>query len=283
MTSNSFGYQYQYYYFSPQKVKSHKSTYLKYVRPQLRSIVQEYYVVIKKLVPDESELINIKKNTKDIKDSWEKGKHQCFEEGIKKCEALLIKIKKSSISLEKKVATFRFSKIKYNNDQKMLDRLLSLSGWFNKLSSHIYLLQHKLDNRIIDEYDPKAFQYEEIERKSITKLLSEMNFYADAIVIEFMPKEYKAIFEGLQNGMISEIENKILPTHNQKYLINSLGNINMSWSSFHMQLERGNLDIPFNILGIIDTMRRRWNSILKLYMKNETFIPKDKVQKPTLR
>ncbi len=207
-----------------------------------------------------------------MKRTWKVGKAQC--ESPELCEKLLSSLRKNALDLEKKISLFQKNKLtgKEVKSRHIISRLLSVSEYIDSLSLKNYRLIHKLENRIIDGIDKDAVRHEKFDKISITNLLKEMAFHAEYIMLGLVNEKFNSLFQELWSSFMNPIEDYILTKGNQDYLEKNLGDLNLGWSSFHMHMERGNLNVPNNILMTITIMRQRWNSILKMYLKNTEFI-----------
>ncbi|MCK5882699.1 MAG: hypothetical protein KAG61_03340 [Bacteriovoracaceae bacterium] len=263
---------YPYFHYDQKKINLRQSSFTRYVLPQLRSINQEFYSILKKVEPLVQEIILIKKNVSTMKRSWEVGKESCAMSS--NCDKLLSQLRKRSLNLERKIFLFQKNKLtgKVVKSRHVVSRFLSVSESIDGVSLRNFRLLHKLENSIIDGIDQDLLHHERFDKFSITNLLKEMAFYAEDMMIGVVGDKYRPLFEQLWCSFVNPIEDHVLTRGNQKYLIRNLGDLNMGWSAFHMQMERGNLNVPNNIIVTINVMRQRWNSVLKMYLKHTEFL-----------
>lgn len=269
---------YQYFYFDQKKINLSKSSFTRYVLPQLRSINQEFYSILKKVEPLVQEVVTIKKNVSIMKRSWEVGRGQCKVNS--NCDELLTRLRKKSRQLEKRLSLFQKNKLtgKAVRNRHVVSRLLSVSEAIDGVSLKNYRLLHKLENKIIDGIDKDTLVQERFDKSSITNLLKGMAFHAENMMIGLVSDKYRHLFEELWSSFMNPIEDHVLTRGNQKYLKRNIADLNMGWSAFHMQMERGNLNVPSNILSTISIMRQRWNSVLKMYLKHTEFLDTKKIK-----
>lgn len=286
LTASNTGWGYQYYYFHTKELDLSNASFNQYVLPQLRTINQEFYNLLKRSFPLQNEVISIKKHIASMQETWEVGSQRCLkQEPHSQCDQLLIKLKKDSRELEQLVSTFQKNKLNSKDiihDRSVVDRVLGISEFIDQVTLTNYLLQHKLENRIIDQSSVDALKRDHFSKHSIQNLLNNLGFYSQILIIDLIDKDYRDLYESLWENFVKPIELQVIPSANQKYLINNLDKLNIGWSSFHHKMERGNLNVAPSTLNSISTMRTRWNEILKLYLKNTTFFPSDKIKSPTM-
>ena len=119
---------YPYFHFDAKKVKLSRDSYRRYIRPQIRSIVQEFYFILKKLDPYNHDIIELNNNVKRLRSDWNKFENQCHSE-IEFCKSLLSKIKKTISYLDNKVAAIQGSLAK-NKINKIITSLNALTNIF---------------------------------------------------------------------------------------------------------------------------------------------------------
>lgn len=277
---------YQYYYFNAKEIDLTNATFNHYILPQLRTIDQEFYSLLKKSFPLQNEVIPIKKHISGMIETWNVGSANCLKNSdIGTCDLLLQHLKRDSRQLEEMVFVFQKNKLNSKDiahDRKIVDRVLGISEFIDQITLTNYLLQHKLENRIIEQNSPQTLRRDASSKNSISNLLHTLEFYTQTLIIDLIEFEYRDLYESLWENFIKPIETHVISTGNQEYLINNLDKLNIGWSSFHHKMERGNLNVSTSLLNSIATMRSRWNEILKLYLKNTNFIPASKIKSPTL-
>ena len=76
-----------------------------------------------------------------------------------------------------------------------------------------------------------------------------------------------SILSALSNAnkiVSNKIESRMIESYSPDWFILELGGLNTTWNTFHMNLEKGEAQLPDGVLSTVKMMHNRWNSILKL-------------------
>ena len=279
-------YAYQYYYFSPEKVELSQASFNQYVLPQLRVINQEFYGLLRKSFPLQDEVIPLHSQISSMQEDWEINSKKCLEYSPQtSCQSMIRLLRQQAKSLEQMVVSFQRTKLNSSdvkNDKAVVDRILAISEFIDRVTMTNYQLLSKLESVNTITWTAKKIEQDKFEKKPIVNLLSTLNFYSQAVIIELIDKDFRSLYESLWVNFIKPIELQILPTANNRYLLHNLDSMNLGWSSFHHKMERGNLYVAPATLSVISTMRNRWNEVLRQYIRNKDFIPDNKIRPATL-
>ena len=104
-------------------------------------------------------------------------------------------------------------------------------------------------------------------KKNMNQLILRIMSHTHMIITAFVPPIFKSEFDFVWENYITKLEKYIIRDKNKKYLIRHLGELNISWNSFHMKLAKGNLNFPKRLLKIISIQHNRWNTILKVILR----------------
>ncbi len=280
-------YAYQFYYFKPEGITLSKPSFNQIVLPQLRVITQEYYSLLKRSFPLQPEILTIREQILSMQSSWQANRRRCLESPPNStCREMIKILARQAKSLEVIVANFQRNKLNSKDvahDKAVVDRILSISEFIDRITLTNYTLLSKLDDQRKERWTVEQIKNDSLDSKPIANLISSLNFYSQTLMIDMIEKDYRVLYESVWDNYIRPIEQHILPEANQEYLINNLDKLNLGWSSFHHKMERGNLSVDPSILNTISTMRNRWNEVVRQYIRNNDFMPSNKVKPTTLR
>lgn len=272
---------YQYYYFDAKKIKTSKESFYRYIRPQIRNIVLEYYHILKKVSPVPNNpilgnLININKQILALNVDWNKWIKKC-EKVTPECYTLLKKFYSNSRKLDYNILSQQGQKLEMNVKDSKIDNLLNLSHSLDRLSNLNYRNLHRVEEMLI--VANTSYYWRGANKRRFNHQLYEMQLIAETILTCILDDEYINEFEFLWSNFIKYMEIYVIIGRNQNYLVNNLASFNLAWNSFHMKMTKGNVSTPVGFVTTIKLMHNRWNSILKMYLKNTIFLERNGRQK----
>ena len=245
---------YPYFHFNAKNIRISKDSYSRYIRPQIRSIVQEFYFVLKKLDPLSHDFIDLKNRVSKFKADWKKWSLQC-KPRITECKKSLEDLNRLIAKIDRKVLMLQGSigrkknEVRKNNAQE----LLLFSQSLDNISNLIYKARNQL--RI------KNF-------KQITPLFHKISITTEMLITKRLNKSYQRDFDFLWVNYIRIMENNILDKKDYRFFLSKLEDLNLSWNTFHMKLMKSKDEIPRNVNTTIKIMHNRWNSILKMILNS---------------
>lgn len=253
------------YHFSELDKNISADQFRRYVIPQLKSMANEYYLLIKKIEPLSSEIIDIKRTYSSLSDQWTVWKSRCLGGGDN-CNNLLHQVYKEFKGIEKHISAF--SGVLPQLDTKrpaMVDTVLSMHSEFNELvlldTKILRALEEMLITMDTPYWTPGPLANEIDLALHRANLISSMNF------TRMIPKEIADDFEFVWNSFINPIEKRVIQTNDDTFLMKRLETFNNNWNAFHMKIAKSNKDVDRGLIQIVETMHTRWNNVLKVIMK----------------
>ncbi len=256
---------YQYYKFDVQKVKVSDSSYRRYIIPQLKSLLKEYYHILEKVDPLQKEVLKIKAQTIAMRSRWEVTKELCLEIS-EECTKGLREIYHLSRSLDKNLSTYLNEDMSFPTESEKVDSTLKLHGSLDKLFNLNYKNLHAMEEYLITFGTP-LFPYNKIH-KNLGQNLHAMNLTCELAMTGKLIPEIQEEFDFVWNHFFKTIEEHLLSHKGQIYFLKRLGELNMAWNSFSMKMTKGNLKVPPEVSNIVKLMHNRWNSILKIVLRH---------------
>ena len=90
------------------------------------------------------------------------------------------------------------------------------------------------------------------------------NIVINFVFIDLIPETLQDTFEALLVHFIAPLEERMINKYSPDWFILELGKLNLTWNTYHMNLEKGSKEFPEQYIKIVKLMHNRWNSILKL-------------------
>ena len=94
------------YHFNSLDSRISSDSFRRYVTPQLKSMASEYYLLIKKVEPLSSDMIEVKKSYEKLSIRWDDWKSKCLTGG-ESCSKELRKIYQEFVGVEENVGNLR--------------------------------------------------------------------------------------------------------------------------------------------------------------------------------
>lgn len=253
---------YPYLNFDTSKLQLSPYTYRRYVAPQLRSMKKDFYYIVKRIAYNSQDFINLRENALKLNLSFESAYSKC-NKNQKLCFEELENITGRVQAIERNIKTLREDFIKlpkkefYKIDEyiTLLSNLDQIDEYNTRIESYIQLL-HLTDKTNFMIYAPRIDQY-----RSYVKQI--YNLSNDALIY-VLPLALKPSFDQFIDKFLSPVEQYMIPQLNKDWFFGRLGDLNMQWNVFHMDLEKGQTGFPKEYVRNVKVMHRRWNSILKL-------------------
>lgn len=259
---------YPYYRFKDLNIKLRKPRYNRYIRPQLRNIVSDYYHLMKKVEPAETELISIRNRTQKMNDIWNEWTKKCVKSYQDNCLGLLRKLYKEARELDTTILTFQNQRLRLKNfgEKTILDTVLHLTNSLDKISNLNYTILHFIEETLMT--NETNYHAASLARGKFTTLLHQMLVSSELIMPALISHQFRPVFDKVWYSFIKRLERQILHEDNPDFLLEYLGDLNMAWNDFHMKVAKSEIKLSKNELQVVQIMHNRWNSVLKVFLRN---------------
>ena len=258
---------YQFYSYHIDKINVPNSMFVRYINPQIRSIMQGYYHALKKLHPMNEELISSKNVILSFFIDWNRWKKECTVITIE-CKESLNKIHKMSKTIENKMLKIQNSihtQFK-KQDPFEFDSIIQITNQLDKISNLNYKILHVIENiQIISQDVDMSYN---LKNESISTSINEMKIISERIITELLPRKIKLVYLNFWNFFIKHLEEFIIYKRKKTFFLQKLGELNFAWNNFSMKISKQIIVLPQNISNQTIIMHHRWNSILKIIFKN---------------
>lgn len=257
--------QYSFYAIKKSDIKMSNESFRRYARPQLKSIINEYFHVLKKVSPESSPIISLRRNLYQLYLESVELTKSCDQVELKENEKCETQIKDFSRKLklyESKLYT------ELSNFKIITDRIDD-SIAFHSLMKNLVLSNAQV-NHYYDEF--KMLRGTDFQRYSkmpfqIEKIIYDSMEIVDLRIHTLVPFKYRVEFDNVWSSFVKVLEQRILTPNDKNYLLENLERLNIDWNSFHKNMTKGNYDIPLTKVKVTNIMHNRWNSVLKLILR----------------
>jgi hypothetical protein len=258
---------YPYYRFDKLKLDLSMPSYKRYVRPQLKGIISDFFHIMKRMESAEQDLISIRLKSQNMNDLWDSWSSQCGKNISEQCHNYLISLYIESRELDKVILNFQNQRLRIKNfaKSKILDTVLNLTRAIDKISSINYMILHFTEESLMT--NTTSYQVSNVKKEKVTLLLQQMLVSSELILSALISPFFRKEFDQVWYGFIKPLERQIISAQNIKYLLTHLGDLNMSWNAFHMQVAKSEKRMNKAELQIVQIMHNRWNSILKVLLR----------------
>ncbi|OFZ24634.1 MAG: hypothetical protein A2381_07285 [Bdellovibrionales bacterium RIFOXYB1_FULL_37_110] len=241
----------------------------RYIKPQLKAMVSEYYQTLATLHPLNPQLIKLKELAQKASIEWKNWNKHC-NTWNESCVQDLKKIKKIQRDLEVQTTSLQkqiFDRSFFLN-QFFTDSLFLLSSDLDELSILNYKTIDAMDMISILAIDSK------LPLQSKTDLIEDninmMQLLSEKILTELLPKTLKRQYFELWFFFVKDLERYLTSNNSDTFFLNRLEYFNQNWNSFHMLLSKHIVQAPQSTLNTLSIMHNRWNSVLKIILKNSS-------------
>lgn len=224
------------------------------ILPSIKKLVDDYYVLLVKLDPLNKEIILLKENISALKKKWQGFTELCFK-NKEKCNEVFLDLKNDFIKENQRILKIENDfKLSPKMGKKLNDSRVILSKTLSSISdnSHRALVSLNL------------FRFQRKEFYEITDLLKDMKLNLNILTTSFLEEEYQDNFYFIYSNFFKMLENDIIEKSNLELFKRELENLNISWNSFNMKVPKWRNSLPPDSLALLDSMHKRWNSILRL-------------------
>ncbi|WP_044557239.1 hypothetical protein [Halobacteriovorax marinus] len=257
--------QYSFYAIKKSDIRMSNESFRRYAKPQIRSIINEYFHVLKKVSPESAPIISLRRNLRQLYLESAELTKECDPRDTTPKENCVTQINDFSRKL-KLYESELYSQIE---DFKILPKRINDSLIYKNLMDELVLSNSKVNSHF-DEF--KMLRATDFQRYSSSPSQIEGLLYNSLELLDLkinilIPFKYRVEFDNVWSAYIKVLEQRVLTPSDKEYLLAHLERLNIDWNSFHKNMTKGNYDIPLPKVKVTNIMHNRWNSILKLILR----------------
>ena len=243
--------------------------YARYIRPQLKAIVSDYYSLLRELHPIFASVADLKLGLAQVSNDALYWDINCKTNSDDNCHQFLKQVHRNLVGLELLILKLKKTPYLFNEVDSMpldVDALLMVDNYANQMYGSTIQLINWLEIMLLSYQTghSKKISDQMINLKSTVHSLN-INF--DFITFQGTSGKFRDNFKFVYMNFIREIEQKILANDKKDLLQSNLETLNISWNTFHMKMTKSNLPTPNKTQNAIKNLHNRWNSILKVVIE----------------
>lgn len=255
------------FHFHEGPLQLNDEMFRRYGIPQLRSLMNEYFHLIRQLSPDASELISLREQVQRYHNDVQEWRTHCQLKG-QVCPSQIRELTRQARSIDQLILRHLENNLKFSQaqNQDLVESLLWLESTLSQVSRLNYEVQHAFeqilsigDTRLAAEA-PRFFPDLHLQVHEMLAL-SEVSFTA------LLPHGLKDDFHSLWISVIKPIEQRIILPRDKDFYLSRLESLNTNWNSFNMRMTRGTSPLPRAQQNQMRIMHNRWNSVVRIILR----------------
>ena len=224
------------------------------ILPSAKKLVEDYYVLLVQVDPFNKEVILVRDRVSDLKKRWLDYTSLCISR-LDKCKEDFPALKNDFIQENKNILKIESDfKLVSKPGKKISDSRVLLSKTLNSISDDSHKILILLD----------LFKFNRKEFFVITDHLKDIKLNLNILTTGSLDDEYQDNFYFIYSNFFKMLESDIIEKSNLELFKRELVNLNISWNTFNMKVPKWKASLPPDSLALLDSMHKRWNSILKL-------------------
>jgi len=245
--------------YSQKQIALSDYEFRRYVRPQLRSISNDFQTLLFALNP---ELKEFKSSYNDIRSMYSQIKEieeSCSENFINDdCFKLIKKVNSITKGLLK--SNYLITDVKVNDvDEKNIHYHI-----FEDYQNQVLSLWTYTDSLLFQKQYLDFFIFD--HAKLMNEVREIYSFY-NLFLLKSSFKPTRQEFTSYWIGFIKPIYDRVLIYNKIDYFKHNITEFNMTWNILNVKLTKRNIPISKQVSTILNIMHNRWNNILKVSLK----------------
>jgi DNA-binding transcriptional ArsR family regulator len=234
--------------------------------PQMRSLVNEYYHLIRSLAPDSGEIISLREQLLRFQADFDRWRTNC-QLPKKACHPEITELTRQLRSMDQQTLRHLLNRLKYTEgvSQDQVDSLIWLENTLTQISLLNYRVLHILEQiQVVSEtsLSEGAPQFRDLHLK-----VHEMLTLSEISLTRLLPAYARDDFHALWIGLIKPLEQRVVQNRDKDFYLDRLEQFNTLWNSFHMRMTRGTSELPRPQQNQTRVMHNRWNSIMRIILR----------------
>jgi hypothetical protein len=253
--------------YTSKNIQLTHSEFVRYVKPQLLNISQDYQTLIAMLNPHLKPYKTVFNHYHSLKINDENFRDRCNIKSDAKCSDHLVRILKSLKSILTALdKSHPPEKIKNYGFNGVLDSFSHFQGFRNELFDiYLQVFNYSFFYKANIKYKSSNTSYytPELIIKRIEQSYNKFNIF----LITSSDKRFKEVFFAYWNSFIKPITRVVLTHNDKKYFLRNLNDYNLRWNVLNIELTKRNKTVSKQVHTLLNAMHRRWNRILKTTLR----------------
>jgi hypothetical protein len=232
----------------------------RWIRPQIRTIVSEYYSLLSYLEDDYKSKTSISRDYKKVWYTLDR-----YLRCSSKCTKDYSRIDKQLTSLIETLDALNGEKETTKNDLEA-EQILEAKHLLTTAKTKAFSLWTRINNTYQVKQDFNVPMSED-RIKALVTLFMQSYYHYQLHMVTLLNAEYRELFELAWTGYLFPLETKVVFQSNTDYLKFYVNDLNIAWNQLHLALTKRNIKISKKTKTLLNVMHRRWNSILKIGLR----------------
>lgn len=246
------------YAYPPHSLDMTEYEYRRYVRPQLKSILQDYQTLLLLLNP---ELKPIKKTFTDSKTLLKKDmqlKDNCLGVQVKSC---LVDLKSIKETLDSMAITSQEKIDLTKKEYLSMEEKINAQNLYANYKQQLLKTQTLLENLLLEhQLIPPKKLYLKIIKNEFTKTVNSF----DLFVTQVSDNRFRNDLNSYWSNFVMPVYKFILVKDEKEYFLNNINELNIRWNTLNVRLSKRGKKVSKQVKTLINIMHNRWNNILKV-------------------
>ena len=251
--------------YPPHSLDMTEYEYRRYVRPQLKSIVQDTHTLLFLLNPEFKSYKNAFKSTKNLIKAHLELKNNCKKHQIENCTKEIKELKKILTTLNKDTEkSLDLSKKVYLN----IDEKISAKQDYTNFRNQLIKAQVALDDLLLKSVvkTPETLYLKMLKHEVNLVINTYYNFITKA-----SDNRFKTEFNSYWSTFVMPVYKHILIQDKKSYFESNINELNLRWNNLNVRLTKRNKKVSKQIKTLLNIMHNRWNNILKVSLNPQKY------------
>lgn len=239
--------------------------YRRYVRPQLKSILQDTHTLLFLLNPEFKPYKSALSDTKKIIKHHLELRDNCAKHQVDQCVLDIKRLKEElSILNTSTKDPLDLSKKEYLN----LDEKLTAKQDYTTYRNQLIKAQVTIDNIILKTVikTPKSL-YLKVLKHEVNLVINTFYNY----ITRSSDNRFKTEFNSYWTTFVVPVYKHILVEDKSSYFVNNINELNLRWNNLNVRLTKRNKKISKQVKTLLTIMHNRWNNILKVSLNPQKY------------
>lgn len=240
--------------------------YRRYVRPQLKSILQDYQSLLLLLNPELKPLQKTFSDTKEILKKNTLLKDNCIGTQVQSCTQNLKEIQKLLFSM----ANTAEVKIELTKKEYLsIEEKISAQNMYSQYKNQLLMSQTEVDNILLETQltNPKKL-FLKVLKNNITQTIN--RFYL--FTTQASDNRFRSELNSYWSNFALPVHKFILIKDEKEYFLKNINELNIRWNTLNVRLTKRNKKVSKQIKTLVNIMHNRWNNILKVSLNPMKYI-----------
>ena len=247
--------------YTPKDIILSKAEFQRYIKPQLRSITNDYYQLLSILNPEIKNMKTTAALFKKLRLNATDSVELCKTKKNEKCSLKLKEVIENIQGiLNKNPEQPALSEKEYLNSRNLLKGYKS----FQTFHGHTFELKSQINN-ILYLYTLNLLEHKDLQNlaRNIDQSESLYNLY----ILNSSDYRFRDKFISYWNSFIKPVNRKIIVENDMLHFTRILNELNLSWNELNIELTKRNKVVSKQVKSLLKTMHNRWNNILKVTLR----------------